>query len=89
MPRYDFKCKICNNIEEHYISFQDYDTFEATCPRCNGPIERDFSDISIVNFSIPKTLGSLADKHSDKFSEDYKQHLHSKTRKKNGRKNKN
>ena len=58
-------------------------TDDIVCPHCQSGlgVTRDYAaDGCTINSSVPKTVGSLADKHNSQFSDDYKQHLLEKTR---------
>lgn len=41
MPRYDFKCGNCEDVEERVKSF--YDDSPELCNKCNGEMTRQFS----------------------------------------------
>lgn len=41
MPRYDFKCGNCEDVEERIKSF--YDDSPELCNKCNGEMTRQFS----------------------------------------------
>jgi hypothetical protein len=51
-------------------------TARPTCPSCKKRnCKRNYSECSSVSASIPHTLGTRADKNTDKMSEDEKHHI--------------
>lgn len=74
MPRYEYDCERCSSHFEIQCSMTEVVGLQPKCPNCkkSGKVVRDFSGVIV---SVPKTLGSLADKNSSSFSEDKKQHL--------------
>lgn len=77
MPVYSFTCNAekggCGHVYEEEMSMDKISKYKAVCPQC----KKKKSYINYTTNIIPpsKTLGMLADKNSDKMSEDYKSHL--------------
>ena len=45
MPIYTYRCNDCGKIfEELYLSFEQAETMDAKCPKCNTSATRDFSN---------------------------------------------
>lgn len=84
MPLYDFECTQCQLQFEVRCGMSEIIGFKPECPKClqKGHVGRVYSDILV---SVPKTLGSLVDKNSDKMSDDNKEFL---TKKHNSYRNK-
>ena len=87
MPTYSFVCKKCQNIFELFYTFEAYDKSEShTCDKCGSiQTERNYvEDALTINSSVIKadselkTLGDLANRNRDKFSDDQKLYLHNK-----------
>lgn len=84
MPTYTYKCSKCNEAFEIFSTIADYkDT--AKCPSCKSKSERMYrEDLSTLNGSVRKadselkTLGDLAMRNTERFSDDHKAHLHAK-----------
>lgn len=84
MPTYTYKCSKCNEAFEIFSTIANYkDT--AKCPTCKTKSERMYrEDLSTLNGSVKKTdselktLGDLAMRNTERFSDDYKAHLHAK-----------
>jgi len=76
MPQYEFICRKCNSEFIVECIMSEISDLKPCCKLCNSKkTARKFS-APIIN--IPKTLGSLADKNTDTFSDDYKNHLNKK-----------
>lgn len=73
MPSYDFECSKCNHTFDRFMSFNEYE-IPTTCPEC-GETSCVHRVYSAPDLSVPKTVGSLADKNRDSMSEDHRQHL--------------
>lgn len=86
MPKYSFLCESCGKSFHIDCSIKDYCDTKIVCAHCNSDnISRDFqSDISSSYFSIKKhdselkTIGDLANRNSERFSEDKKNYLFNK-----------
>ena len=51
--------------------------YKAKCPQCNKTVSyQDFSGVSV--FGPDKTVGSIADKNTDRMSEEQKKYIHDK-----------
>ena len=78
MPTYTYNCKDCQNHFHVVENMADHKESHP-CPLCKSTnIGRDYKAdnmAAVGSASIPKTLGFLADKNSDKMSEDEKNHL--------------
>lgn len=85
MPCYTYLCNKCNKRFEIVCSYSQY-TEKAECEFCHSKnTARSYSDDLItLNTSVKlsdteiKTIGHLAARNNEKFSEDYKQHLYNK-----------
>lgn len=86
MPTYTFKCQKCNITFELFATYAQYDQLEKKCPACKSKnTDRCFlDDVSTISGSVRKadselsTIGDLANRNRDKFSDDEKRHLHNK-----------
>jgi len=84
MPTYTYQCSKCENVFEIFSSIADYkDTVK--CSECKRQAHRMYvDDLLTLNGSVRKadselkTIGDLARRNSEKFSDDYKAHLHEK-----------
>lgn len=81
MPYYSYKCSNCEIVYTLRRSMNDRNN-ELFCS-CGGACVRDFESEVAGQIIVPptKTLGSLGDKNASKFSNDYKQHLQDKNKK--------
>lgn len=84
MAIYTFKCtnKKCKTVVESCQSIKDYQPL-ITCPTCKkDTLVRDYeSDLpsgSVKRGDHQITVGELAKRNTERFSEDYKEHLHNK-----------
>lgn len=83
MPYYYYLCDPnqngCGQQIELNSSMSELDAKEKQirCPNCKKkkPIHRVYSADTCATAYIPQTLGTLADRNSAKFSDDYKAHL--------------
>lgn len=71
MPQYSYSCPKCNDSFEIYLSLTDYKP-QQNCPNCKSLCGRDLCLDCDITPNIPKTVGSLADKNTDKMSADQK-----------------
>lgn len=88
MPEYSYVCDKCYTSVEILCSIKEYDNIQTNlrCSSCGSKkLSRDYhNDLSNLNASVKKTdselktIGDLAKRNSDKFSEDHKHHLHTK-----------
>lgn len=82
MPQYSYECPFCQDSFEIFSSFANYKQ-QVECPECRSLCERDYcSDhggssgfVKLADSEI-KTVGHLAARNGEKYSEDYKQKLH-------------
>ena len=88
MPEYSYVCDKCSLHMEVVCSIREYDKMQKNL-RCEGcgskSLSRDYNnDLSSLNTSVKKadselkTIGDLAKRNSDKFSDDQKVHLNKK-----------
>lgn len=81
MPTYTFKCDEdtgCGHIWEFTCLMSELDEKRPkSCPQCKKrkSIHQVFGDVTV---SLPKTLGSLAERNTNRMSEDERTHLHKK-----------
>ena len=83
MPEYSFECNNCKKTFSVSCSISDYSENRIACVYCSShEITRDFTtDILGGYFAVKKhdselkTIGDLANRNSDRFSEDKKNHL--------------
>ena len=86
MPTYTFICTDCDYVFEIFRTFKDYDEGNVTCDKCSSKkVVRDYQNDAInVGMSVKKadseltTLGDLADRNRDRFSNDQKAELNKK-----------
>lgn len=76
MPLYTFVCEACDYIFEKNLSMKKSGEIQP-CPVCKTKkhVYRDFKADNVSVAEGPKTLGSLADRNSSKFSNDKKDML--------------
>lgn len=76
MPVYSFICEKCNSKFEVKNSIE-HAGVKPKCPDCRSKkhVYRDYQSDNVSVAEGPKTLGSLADRNSSKFSDDQKQFL--------------
>lgn len=85
MPCYTYRCNACKKKFEVVCSYSQYKE-HAICEFCSGKnTERSYEDDLItLNASVKlsdseiKTIGHLAARNNEKFTDDYKQHLYEK-----------
>jgi putative FmdB family regulatory protein len=85
MPCYTYYCNSCKKKFEVVCSYSQYSE-HAKCEFCKKKnTERSYQDdLTTLNASVKlsdneiKTIGHLAARNNEKFSEDYKQHLYEK-----------
>jgi putative FmdB family regulatory protein len=85
MPTYSYICNKCRTEFELFFYIKDY-TEHPNCIKCNATNTcRNFiKDVSTLNASVKKsdnelkTLGDLAQRNSEKMSDDEKSHLYMK-----------
>ena len=73
MPLYEYECRACQHSLEEIQSFSDEPL--TICPQCNQPHLFRVVTGGLGFFLSNRTLGAQADTNSDKFSEDFKEHL--------------
>jgi putative FmdB family regulatory protein len=76
MPTYEYECRSCQHTLEALQSFSE-DAL-TKCPNCKK--NKLFRVISGGNgfFMAGRTVGAIADKNTDKYSEDFQNHLNAK-----------
>jgi predicted nucleic acid-binding Zn ribbon protein len=74
MPRYMFECERCSSHFEIECRMAEIIELKPKCTECKKS-DKVFRDFSGTHVSVPKTLGSRADKNSSKMSSDHKHHL--------------
>lgn len=85
MPTYSYLCNECNNKFELFFYIKDY-IEHPKCEKCNSSktCRRYTEDVLTQSASVKKsdselkTIGDLAQRNSDKLSEDEKTHLYQK-----------
>ena len=83
MPTYSYTCEKCNSAFELYSSIREY-VAEPKCPHCaSKKTSRNYiQDVSTLSASVKKadselkSLGDLANRNSERMSDDQKQALH-------------
>ena len=76
MPLYSFQCQKCH--EEVEVLQGYYDKRPTKHKDCGGKLKQNFTVPS--SYIGPQTVGSLAEKNSKGFSNDYKEHIIESTR---------
>lgn len=78
MPTYSYECSKCENLFELYSSISEYKDC-VKCPQCKGKANRSIvTDAITLNGSVRlgddelKTLGHLAMRNTERFSDDQK-----------------
>ncbi len=74
MPYYLYECGDCEAHFEISCPMSEIQKLKPKCPEC-GKKKNVYRDFSGTIVSIPKTLGSLAEKNARGMSEDHKSHL--------------
>lgn len=84
MPEYTYYCEQCEDKFSIIVSIAKYKE-KVACEVCGSLCDRSYiDDLSTLNSSVIKsdselkTLGDLARRNSDKFSNDHKAHLYEK-----------
>ena len=84
MPEYTYYCAECDDKFSIISSISKYKEIE-TCEVCGSMCDRSYEDdLLTINSSVKKadselkTIGDLAKRNSDKFSDDYKSALYAK-----------
>ena len=86
MPQYTYFCNSCEKKIELVLSYAEYEKNKIRCNNCGSlKVTRSFSDDMICisscikkHDSELKTIGDLANRNNDKFSEDKKASLRNK-----------
>ena len=81
MPIYSFYCPNCKQRFEVFKSRSEVSEPES-CSACSSIAERDWLADNVYMKEQPRTLGSLADKNASKLSEEKKQQILSRNRRK-------
>lgn len=81
MPWYDYQCEKCFHVIEVQHGYHDEGPQE--CANCESkiPLTKLISVPTIID-GTPKSLGALAEKNSDKLSNDEKHHIENKNTRK-------
>jgi hypothetical protein len=84
MPEYSYRCDSCKKTFSLVCCIRDYNDI-ANCEKCGSPCSRDYlEDLSTLNTSVKlgdndlKTLGHLAQRNTERMSEDQKNELYRK-----------
>ena len=84
MPTYSYHCPHCSNEFELFFHIADY-IEKPACIKCHKKAERHYiKDAATLNSSVKKsdselkTIGDLANRNSDRMSNDEKTHLYMK-----------
>ena len=82
MPCYSYKCSNpkCGELTESFQSIKDY-TPLVKCPKCKKKtlirnLKADLPSGSVKKGDDQLTVGELAKRNTERFSRDYKEHLH-------------
>lgn len=85
MPQYSFVCCQesggCGHTFEKYAKISDYEkqilNKRHKCPSCHKikPVRRELTPPLYVGDSSPKTVGALADRNTDRMSDDHRESL--------------
>lgn len=82
MPIYTYICARCNEAFEVF-KHRNLAENPEVCPKCNCEATRDWAADSVYVKMPVQTLGALADKNDDKLSQQEKDHILNKTRRRN------
>ena len=81
MPTYTYFCEACNKSFDLFATISNYKD-KVKCDGCNKMCGRDYQeDMLTLNSSVKKsdselkTLGDLAQRNTERFSDDYKAEL--------------
>jgi putative FmdB family regulatory protein len=84
MPEYSYRCDSCENTFSIVCSIREYEDTHL-CNTCGSKCSRDYlEDLSTLNASVKlgdnelKTLGHLAQRNTDRMSDDQRNELHRK-----------
>lgn len=80
MPTYDFSCEDCKHTFEEVMSMSAY-CIPTKCPKCDkNTVIRIYTDpiSNIIRGDHQITLGELAERNNERFSDDKKIALHKK-----------
>ena len=80
MPIYSYicQCSFCFEV----LKSRDKAGEPEVCPQCSSIADRDWQRDNVYMKEPPKTLGSLADKNADKLSQDKKDEIISRNKRK-------
>lgn len=78
MPIYQYECKSCSHQLEEFQKVDD--PVLEKCPSCNKKKLIRVITGGLGFFCSNRTLGIIADKNNDQFSDDFKNHLSEKTK---------
>lgn len=79
MPIYEYECTSCHVRQDIYHGYHENKKY--FCQICKVPMIKTISVPMFIGSSEPRTVGGLADKNADKFSDEYKRELLLKNRK--------
>lgn len=84
MPEYSYRCEICQTTFSIVCSMREYNE-NHLCDKCGSNCYRDYiEDLSTLNTAVKlgdselKTLGHLAQRNTEKMSEDQRNELYRK-----------
>lgn len=80
MPIYSYICQHSHNFE--VVKSRDRASEPEVCPQCSSQASRDWRADNIYSKEAPKTVGSLADKNEGKLSNDEKEKILARNRRK-------
>ena len=72
MPRYDYKCKRCSNVEEIIHGFHDEHSYH--CAECGLEMYKSISDVNLAPSAMPSrnsTIDFTATKQKEKAKDQY------------------
>jgi putative FmdB family regulatory protein len=80
MPIYSYTCQHSHNFE--VVKSRDQASESEVCPQCSSQASRDWQADNIYTKEAPKTVGALADKNEGKLSNDEKEKILARNRRK-------
>jgi len=83
---YDYQCDKCNTVCE--VIHTMFDESPQLCSSCDQKMHKVYLSSSYGFISEPKTFGGIADKNSDKYSNDQKMEMNIEHKRERGKKKK-